>query len=37
MYFVGYDGPLQYTMSQDNNNPDQVISILSKSDQLEGL
>ncbi|KAK9701715.1 Tub family [Popillia japonica] len=31
----GYDGPLQYTMSQDNNNPDQVISILSKSDQLE--
>ncbi|KAI4462713.1 tubby-related [Holotrichia oblita] len=32
---AGYDGPLQYTMSQDNNNPDQVISILSKSDQLE--
>ncbi|KRT79974.1 hypothetical protein AMK59_8140, partial [Oryctes borbonicus] len=30
----GYDGPLQYTMSQDNN-PDQVISILSKSNQLE--
>ncbi|GJQ84218.1 hypothetical protein Trydic_g12040 [Trypoxylus dichotomus] len=30
----GYDGPLQYTMNQDNN-PDQVISILSKSNQLE--
>lgn len=29
-----YDGPLQYTMNKDNN-PDQVISILSKTDQLE--
>lgn len=32
---IGYDGPLQYTMNNDNN-PDQVISILSKPEQLEG-
>ncbi|KAF2903136.1 hypothetical protein ILUMI_03053 [Ignelater luminosus] len=30
----GYDGPLQYTMSQDNN-PDQVISIISNTDNVE--
>lgn len=33
--FVGYDGPLQYTMSHDNN-PDQVISVLSNSNSFDG-
>ncbi|KAB0799248.1 hypothetical protein PPYR_07128 [Photinus pyralis] len=30
----GYDGPLQYSMSKDNN-PDQVISIISHNDSIE--
>lgn len=34
-FFEGYDGPLQYTM--DNDNPDQVISILPiSSDYTDG-
>lgn len=32
---LGYDGPLQYTMSRDNN-PDQIISVLSSTDHLNG-
>lgn len=32
----GYDGPLQYTMSRDNN-PDQVISILSNANHIEDI
>lgn len=32
--FKGYDGPLQYTMV--NDNPDQVISILPVSDSMDG-
>ena len=32
---LGYDGPLQYTMARDNN-PDQVISILSSPDSVDG-
>lgn len=33
-YFEGYDGPLHYTMV--NDNPDQVISILPISDSMDG-
>jgi hypothetical protein len=31
----GYDGPLMYSMARDNN-PDQVISILSSPDSIDG-
>lgn len=34
LFFSGYDGPLQYSMSRDNN-PDQIISVLSNADHLE--
>lgn len=33
-YFQGYDGPMQYSMSEDN--PDQVISIIPAQTDIEG-
>lgn len=32
---LGYDGPLQYAMGRDNN-PDQIISVLSSPDEIDG-
>lgn len=34
-FILGYDGPLHYTMVNDNN-PDQVISILPSPDSIDG-
>lgn len=35
LFALGYDGPLQYAMGRDNN-PDQIISVLSSPDEIDG-
>lgn len=35
LHYIGYDGPLQYSMTHDNN-PDQVISIVPTIECIEG-